>query len=225
MNLEEGVSSEQLMESRTSTSATARAALAAATVFANGCILGVSWDGLPSLAPAVVLEDTALYMFLLGYVLGTVATMSFAAGLVSETTCWISRVAKVNVSERLAAISSLCAIVIGALWVVSGVMKFTHGYLHALDAGYEAASMHDLQDGTGLLALSHTHEGPATEAELEGLGNDTFHEHGYGVGWSAVLGAGSVLAVVAVIVYATQSELGALTRNLSFSGKPRVHQV
>jgi hypothetical protein len=197
----------------------ARSLLAAATVFANGCILGVSWDGLPSLAPAVVLEDWPLYLFLGGYALGTAITMGFAAGLVAETTCWISRVAKVNVSERLASVSSLCAIIIGALWVVSGGLKCAHRYYHSQEDGYGALSMHDLHDGTGLAMSLGAAE---NNDNLSGINNDTFQEHALGAGWSLLLGGGSVCAVVGVVVYATQCELGVLAT--SWVGKQPEHK-
>jgi hypothetical protein len=193
----------------------ARSLLAAATVFANGCILGVSWDGLPSLAPAVVLEDWPLYLFLGGYALGTAVTMGFAAGLVAETTCWISRVAKVNVSERLASVSSLCAIIIGTLWVVSGALKCAHRYYHSQEDGDGALSMHDLHDGTGLAVSLGAAE---NNDNLSGINNDTFQEHALGAGWSLLLGGGSVCAVVGVVVYATQCELGGVLVT-SWAGK------
>ena len=208
-----------------------RSVFAAATVFANGCILGVSWDGLPSLAPAVLLEHWALYSFLVGYIVGTFATMAFAAGLVSETTCWINRIAKVNVSERLASVSSLCAIAIGTLWVFSGVLKGVHMYMHLPGEG-STLSMHDLNDGSsGLTADSLSlSEGVVSMSmsmsnDNADIGNDTFHEHVLGAGWSLFLGAGSVVAVAGVVVYTTQVELGGFITS-SFTGKPaHIHQV
>jgi hypothetical protein len=195
-----------------------RSAFTYGSVLINGSVLGASWDGLPSLAPAVVLEDLALYLFLLGYIVGTIITMAFAAGLVSESSRWLSRVVKVDVSERLAAVSSLCAIAIGALWALSALLKFLHMRGHDHADGY-GIGLHDMHDGTAMGASHHTpsvataHSADISSndhillASLESE-NDTFHEHALGLGWSVCLGAGSLMAVLAVVVYATRSSLG-----------------
>jgi len=68
-----------------------RQCIAAGAVFMNGCMLGVSWDGLPSLAPTLVLRYPGpLLQFLFGYALATVLMMAFTAGLVGEVTQWVS---------------------------------------------------------------------------------------------------------------------------------------
>ena len=72
-----------------------RKVLSLLTVLTNGAILGLSWDGLPSLAPAMVLEELPLVRFLIAYLVGTFVMMAFAAALVGEATCWINKVAKV----------------------------------------------------------------------------------------------------------------------------------
>jgi len=55
--------------------------------------------------------------------------------------------------------------------------------------------------------------------------NDNFHEHSYTSQMEVVLSCGSVLAVVGVIVYATQYDLGALPRYMSVGSKPTVYKV
>lgn len=212
-----GVSGAAAAKSGAATSWSARI-LTVTSVFVNGCVLGVSWDGLPSLAPSMVLEGWPLTRFLLFYALGTAATMCFAAGLVGETTCWISRVAKVNVSERLASVSSACAIIIGALWTLSGVIKCLdqHYHVHHQDGIYNSAyNVVDGVDATSVVANDNFATGINS--------NDNFQEHAYGVGVNVALSCGSVAAVLGVIVYTTQWELGACTR--SIVGKSAIHTV
>lgn len=90
------------------------------TVFMHGAALGCSADGLPSLAPAVLLDDTLVITFLLSYLASTAITMSIASGLVS----WLSSSSlngekEVVSGHRLAMASSLCAISIGCCWLLS----------------------------------------------------------------------------------------------------------
>ena len=196
-----------------------RSIATAATVFVNGSVMGLSWDGLPSLAPAVVLESWPLMWFLLFYALGTAGTMCFAAGLVGETTCWISRVAQVNVTERLASLSSLCAIIIGSFWTISGIVKCAHNYYH-VEEGEESSLFSnflakDIHDATVVAN---------DQVELINS-NDNFHEHSYTSQMEVLLSCGSVLAVVGVIIYATQYDLGALPRYMSVGSKPTVYKV
>ena len=200
------------------------------TVFMNGCILGISWDGLPSLAPAVVLEDIQLYMFLFCYGIGTAITMSFTAGVVSETTCWINRIAKINVSEKIAAASSFCAILIGILWLISGIIKLVHSYYHTTGIDNSNSSIsttsssdsihlfsHDiLNDGTGYIQTDLL--------QVRDNGNDSLHEHALGREWAIFLSVGSLCTIVGVILYATQIELGFYTKRFLL-GKPSVHIV
>ena len=206
------------------------------TVFMNGCILGISWDGLPSLAPAIVLKDIQLYMFLFCYGIGTAITMSFTAGVVSETTCWINRIAKINVSERIAAASSLCAMLIGILWLISGIIKLVHSYYHTtgidnsniiINTTTSSSSIssshsihlfsHDiLNDGTGYIQTDLL--------QVRDNGNDSLHEHALGREWAIFLSVGSLCTIVGVILYATQIELGFYTKRFLL-GKPSVHVV
>ena len=73
------------------------------TIFANGCFLGMSWDGLPSLAPALALYSWQhLFAFLAAYCLGTVLTIAAASGFIGESTRWLSTVTSVDLPRRLA---------------------------------------------------------------------------------------------------------------------------
>ena len=75
------------------------------TIFANGCFLGMSWDGLPSLAPALALYSwKLLFVFLTAYCLGTVCTIGIASGFIGESTKWLSTVTSADLPRRLAVI-------------------------------------------------------------------------------------------------------------------------
>lgn len=153
------------------------------TVFVNGCVLGVSWDGLPSLAPTMVLELwSLLFLFLVSYSVGTILTMGFAAALVGELTCWLSKIAgeHTHIADRLAYLSSCAAGVIGVCWLVSAGVKFTHDM--------EATMVHNTNDNFQWSSRSTGH-----------------HMHVF-------LTAGSVLAVIGVILWGMYSEFAPQVR-------------
>ena len=73
------------------------------TIFLNGCFLGMSWDGLPSLAPTLALYSWQLLSFFLAaYIAGTVLTISAASGFIGESTKWLSTVTCEDLPRRLA---------------------------------------------------------------------------------------------------------------------------
>jgi hypothetical protein len=73
------------------------------TIFLNGCFLGLSWDGLPSLAPTLALYSWQLLSaFLVAYIAGTVLTISAASGFIGESTKWLSTVTSEDLPRRLA---------------------------------------------------------------------------------------------------------------------------
>lgn len=75
------------------------------TIFANGCFLGMSWDGLPSLAPTLSLYSwQLLFAFLLSYCVGTILTIGVASGFIGESTKWLSTVTSEDLPRKLALI-------------------------------------------------------------------------------------------------------------------------
>ena len=75
------------------------------TIFANGCFLGMSWDGIPSLAPTLSLYSwQMLFAFLLSYCIGTVFTIGVASGFIGESTKWLSTVTSEDLPRKLALI-------------------------------------------------------------------------------------------------------------------------
>lgn len=92
-------------------------------LYANGLLHGFSWDGAPSLAPALAMTSWAGTMsFLLSYCAGTVLAMSLAAGAVGEGSVRLGRVANSpSLPQNLSLASSLLAILIGGYWFVKGL--------------------------------------------------------------------------------------------------------
>jgi hypothetical protein len=173
-------------------------------VLVNGCVLGLSWDGLPSLAPAVVLDQPGLLRFLLAYAIATAFIMALAAGLVGESTCWVRRVAKEGFSERLAAASSLLAVAMGVCWVVAAAARLLclHLHLHlnllwhAPSLRFQEADVMEGNDGSG-------YPGNDGSYHSTGVHHSTTSVH-------AALGGASLLAVLGVLLYALRSEFGPL---------------
>jgi len=88
-------------------------------VFLNGCLLGLSWDGLPSLAPVFSLHDTpSLSSFLVSYTLGTVLTIALACALIAKSTHYFfgstSPANKVSREEAETVLSALSPLSISA---------------------------------------------------------------------------------------------------------------
>jgi hypothetical protein len=96
-----------------------------ATIFINGALLGLSWDGLPSLSPALAMDAwSEAMLFFLSYLVGTVITMAITAAIIGESTRWLGSVSNINLPKRLALASSVCAIAIGVSWIVYSLVKF-----------------------------------------------------------------------------------------------------
>lgn len=123
-----------------------KALLTHSTVIINGASLGLTWDGLPSLAPAVVLDDYMVISFLSAYLISTMLTMGCAAGLMGEASYWVSQSTNANLSHRLAYLSSVSACGIGLCWFVSALSKFTVAYLNP--------SFSNNNDGTMLMTTN-----------------------------------------------------------------------
>ena len=84
-------------------------------IFFNGIIHGLSWDGAPSIAPALAMSSwsTAL-SFLASYCFGTMAAMSIVAGLIGEGSSRLGKAANSpDLPRNLSLGSSIVAILIG----------------------------------------------------------------------------------------------------------------
>ena len=88
-----------------------------AVVF-NGLLHGFSWDGAPSLAPALAVATwRGNFAFLLSYALGTIAAMALTTTLIGEGTRRAGAVFhRPDLPQKLSFFSSLLAIGVGVVW-------------------------------------------------------------------------------------------------------------
>jgi len=93
-------------------------------VFFNGMLHGLSWDGTPSLAPALAFSSWRTVMvFLLAYCSGVVVAMSSCTGLIGEGSVRASEASgKNSLPRQLSKLSSWIAIAIGVVWTAKGFM-------------------------------------------------------------------------------------------------------
>ena len=76
--------------------------LRSCVTFLNGFVMGLSWDGIPSLTPAAFVsmgadsaEDISVaVLYLVSYAAATVVSMSAICAVFGEATCWLYRVIK-----------------------------------------------------------------------------------------------------------------------------------
>jgi hypothetical protein len=99
------------------------------TIFLNGLLLGLSWDGLPSLAPALSADSWhGLIVFLLAYGAGTMAAMAVAAGSLGLCTSWLGSYTHDAVPRQLAYASSILAMLIGIAWIIQASVELWTSY-------------------------------------------------------------------------------------------------
>lgn len=93
-------------------------------IFANGVLHGFSWDGVPSIAPAIAMSSwQSAAIFLASYSIGTIIAMSFSAGTVSSLSSGLGKVANdPKLPKKLSFFSSLFAMLIGIYWVVQAFL-------------------------------------------------------------------------------------------------------
>jgi len=87
-------------------------------VMLNGLLHGLSWDGAPSLAPALAVATwRGNLSFLLSYAIGTATTMAITTTLVGEGTRKAGEVFdRPDIPQKLSFFSSCFAILIGFIW-------------------------------------------------------------------------------------------------------------
>ena len=87
-------------------------------VIFNGVLHGFSWDGAPSLAPAIAVATwSGNLAFLSAYALGTMGAMAIVTTLIGEGTRRAGEVFdRPDIPQKLSFFSSLLAIAIGAVW-------------------------------------------------------------------------------------------------------------
>lgn len=92
-------------------------------IFANGILHGLSWDGAPSLAPAITMASwKSALTFLLSYSIGTIITMSLAAGAVGELSLRVSKVTNSpDLPRKLSLVTSFMAVAIGVFFTLKSL--------------------------------------------------------------------------------------------------------
>lgn len=92
-------------------------------IFANGILHGLSWDGAPSLAPAITMASwKSALTFLLSYSIGTIITMSLAAGTVGELSLRVSKVTNnPDLPRKLSLVTSFMAVAIGVFFTLKSL--------------------------------------------------------------------------------------------------------
>jgi len=87
-------------------------------IFFNGLLHGFSWDGAPSLAPALAVATwSGNLAFLSAYVLGTMSTMAVATTLIGEGTRRAGQIfQRPDLPQKLSLVSSFVAIAVGLFW-------------------------------------------------------------------------------------------------------------
>jgi len=87
-------------------------------VIFNGILHGFSWDGAPSLAPAVAVATwRGSISFLLAYAVGTMGAMSITTTLIGESTRRAGEILhRPDLPQKLSFFSSLLAMAVGVFW-------------------------------------------------------------------------------------------------------------
>jgi hypothetical protein len=98
-------------------------ALRTRAILLNGILHGFSWDGAPSLAPALALLTWGhTITFLSSYAFGTMITMAMVTTLIGEGTRQASQVfQRPDLPQKFSFASSLLAISIGIVWCALGL--------------------------------------------------------------------------------------------------------
>ena len=104
--------------SAAATPATSSNSDAKRAVLFNGILHGFSWDGAPSLAPAVAISTwRGSLTFLVSYALGTMAAMTLATTLIGEGTRRAAgKLDRPDLPRDLSVASSFLALVVGVVW-------------------------------------------------------------------------------------------------------------
>lgn len=90
-----------------------------AAIFANGLLHGFSWDGAPSLAPALAMTSiNSCLSFFFSYCLGTTTVMSILGATVGEGSIRLGKaVNSPDLTTKLSFASSVIALFIGLFWI------------------------------------------------------------------------------------------------------------
>lgn len=94
------------------------------TIFLNGVFLGCSWDGLPSLGPALTATNTeSMFAFLTGNFIGTILGIGFFSGVMAGGSSFLIRISQEALVPKMCAATSATAITMGIITMVSAICK------------------------------------------------------------------------------------------------------
>jgi len=93
-------------------------------IFANGLLHGFSWDGAPSIAPAIAMTSwKSASLFFGAYSFGAMITMSVVAGLIAFLSSRMGELSNnPQLPKKLSLISSLIAVAIGLYWLIQAFL-------------------------------------------------------------------------------------------------------
>ena len=113
----DGAAAQPQSLSAAATPATSNSDAKRAVLF-NGILHGFSWDGAPSLAPAVAISTwRGSLTFLVSYALGTMAAMTLATTLIGEGTRRAAgKLDRPDLPRDLSVASSFLALIVGVVW-------------------------------------------------------------------------------------------------------------
>ena len=116
----EGKSLSSAVSPPTTVEETSSPSTAKSAVLFNGILHGFSWDGAPSLAPAVAIATwRGSLTFLVSYALGTMAAMTLATTVIGEGTRRASKkLDRPDLPRDLSVGSSFLALLVGVVWCV-----------------------------------------------------------------------------------------------------------
>jgi hypothetical protein len=121
------------------------------TYFINGMVLGLSWDGLPSLAPTLALPTLpAALTFLLCYGIGTALFMGAVSGLLARCALLLGDVAGRRLPMSLGVVASVFSVAAGACCLSQGVLTAT---LAAAGPGTSSLMMYAIVACAGLCSV------------------------------------------------------------------------
>lgn len=94
-------------------------------VIFNGILHGFSWDGAPSLAPAVAVASwRGSLSFLLAYAVGTMGAMSITTLFIGESTRRAGEILhRPDLPQKLSLVSSIIAMGVGLFWCYLAFVK------------------------------------------------------------------------------------------------------
>lgn len=111
-------------------------------VLTNGIVLGLSWDAIPSLTPAVSITSwNMVIIFIIFYGIGTSLAISISSAIIGESSYFILNdilLVKSKLPITLAYFSSIAALIFGMFWILYAFISYYKSFY----------TSNELNDGT-----------------------------------------------------------------------------